>query len=308
MTATGESECDASLPVLSPSPDAFLDAESSVASLTDLTDLLGSHDFDPFIFENKDMSPEWLNDIFSTPERLPANSVPQLTRENKRIPVEDAATSSELESCQNPQGLCISLATGLLKSMHSGSQSCLLGEGSQHGQPQSAAVDAVLSAGQRALLTMRGLLKCPCYESPQLQLLVTVICAEIIAWYRRIIDTYRPHRNTNTDSGVLLTDRVEALRRSFFIGDHCLEGHLETTLICQVLSSRLQELEEFIGDTAWNTGRFAGLNGEPRSCPILSAVHVRMDTFLNTQLSSVRRELLNLQGDTVGAVPPGARD
>ncbi|RYP07613.1 hypothetical protein DL764_002391 [Monosporascus ibericus] len=307
MAATGDSEFSASLPVLSASPDAFLDAESSAASITDLTDLLGSHDFDPFIFESKDTSPEWLNDIWIL-ERLPANSVPQLTREKKSIPVEYAATSSELESCQNLQGLCISLATGLLKSMHSGSQSCLLGEGSQDGQPQSAAVDAVSSAGQLALRTLRGLLKCPCYESPQLQLLVTVICAELIAWYKRIIDTYRPHPNTHTDSGVLLTDRVEALRRSFFIGDHCLEGHLETTLICQVLSCRLQELEEFIGDIAWNTGQSAGLNDEPRSCLILSAVHVRMDTFLNTQLGSVRRELLHLQDDTARAVPLGARD
>lgn len=79
MAAPCESEGSTSLPVLSASPDVFMDAENFAASLDVLTDPLGSHDFDPFIFESRDMSPEWLNDTFSTPERETVNSVTRST-------------------------------------------------------------------------------------------------------------------------------------------------------------------------------------------------------------------------------------
>ncbi|KAI1779465.1 hypothetical protein F4818DRAFT_453534 [Hypoxylon cercidicola] len=296
MDATGDSECGGSLPLPSASPGAFLNSESSVTSVTDL---LGLPDLDLFDFESKDMSSQWLSDVFSSTDRLPADLIPQLTGE-KSIPEKSGATSPEPQSCQNPQGLCISLATGLLKSMHANSPSCLLGMGSRDQQPQvSRAVDAVLSANQEALKTMRGLLGCSCSVNPQLQLLITTICAETIAWYWRIIHTYSRHRNADMDNGILLTDRVKTLKRSFSIGDYCLEGPLETTLIVQVLSSRLQELDDFIGGIVWNVEQSAAINKETRGCPMQSVVHIRMNTFLNTHLSAVRRDLLSLQEYTL---------
>lgn len=298
MEATGEPERGASLSPPSASLDDFLNVESFVASVADLLTPPG---LDAFDFETKDMSPKWLSEVFSMIPSSSADFVSTLTGENKSMPVECRAIPAEPQSCQNPQGLCISLATGLLKSMHSSSTSCLLGMGSQDRQPQmSRAVDTVLSANYEAVLAIRGCLRCPCYTSPQLQLLVTIMCAETIAWYWRIIDTYSRYCSTDVDSGILLTERVEMSRRSFFIGDQCLESHLETTLISQVISSRLQELQDLIGDISWNTEHSAATNSEPRSHPMYSAVHIRMDTFLNTQLASVRRELFNLQEDCLG--------
>ncbi|UKZ56941.1 hypothetical protein TrVGV298_010788 [Trichoderma virens] len=172
----------------------------------------------------------------------------------------------------------------------------------EHTQPpMSRAVDTVLSDNYEALQAIRGLLRCPCYyTSPQLQLLVTTLCAEAIAWYWRIIDTYSHYRSTNMDSGNLVAERVELSRRSFFIGDQCLESHLEAKLIGQVISSRLQELEDLIGDISWNTEQSAAITSETKNHPMYSAVHIRMDAFLNTQLAAVRRELLNLQDDSRG--------
>ncbi|RFU80153.1 hypothetical protein TARUN_2068 [Trichoderma arundinaceum] len=293
MEATDETRRGASLSLSSASLDEFLDIESFVSSVTDH---LGSPDLDPFNFGSEDMSPKWLTDIFTITHKSSANVIPRLAGESKSMPLEARSISTEARTCQNPQGLCISLATGLLKSMHASSPSCLLGMGSQDRQTHlSRAVDAVLSTNYEALRVMHGLLGCPCYESPQLQLLVTIICSETIAWYWRIIDTYSRHRNTNTESGIIPTERVETLRRSFFIGDQCLESHLEAMLISQVVSSRLQELEDLIADIAWNTEQSAATNGEPRSHPMHSAVHSRMDSFLKTQLASVKCELLNLQ-------------
>ncbi|KAL7940103.1 hypothetical protein V8C42DRAFT_338549 [Trichoderma barbatum] len=297
MDATGELRHGSSLPPPNVSLGHLMDVESFVSSVGDL---LSPPDLNTFDFESKEISPKWLDDVFSMTPQSSADLVASSTRESKSMPTEPKATSEQGQSCQNSQGLCISLATGLLKSMHSSSPSCLLGIGNHDGQPQmSRAVDTVLSTNHEALRATRGFLRCPCYyTSPQLQLLVTIVCAEAIVWYWRIIDTYSHCRSTNADSSILLTEKVEMSRRSFFIGDQCLESHLEAKLIGQVVSSRLQELEDLIGDISWNTEQSAAITSESRGHPMYSAVHMRMDAFLNSQLAAVRRELLNLQYDS----------
>jgi hypothetical protein len=148
---------------------------------------------------------------------------------------------------------------------------------------------------------MDDLLRCPCHDSPQLQFLVTIICAETISWYRRCISTYSRHRETNMESGIHIREEdASLLRRPLFIGDHRLEGHMETMLISQVLCSRLQEVEDVMGDIARNTEQSAATMGvdDTRSCSaLLGAVHIRINYFLNNQLSAARRELANLQYD-----------
>ncbi|KAK5989783.1 hypothetical protein PT974_08044 [Cladobotryum mycophilum] len=313
MEGTSESECGAPPSLPSTSPDAFMDVETS-ASL--VSDMLGPPDLDPFNYGSREMLSEWPDDVFSIQNKSPADVGPQSTGENNStFPARsEAAASAEPQSCRNPQGLCIGLATGLLKSMHVSSPSCLLDLGSQDREPQMPrAVDSILVTNQGALRTVRGFLKCPCYASPQLQLLVTVICTETTAWYWRIIDTYSRQANTNMDTSILPPNRVETLRKSFSIGDHRLEGHLETTLIGQVLSCKLQELDDLIEEITWNTGQ-----SEPKICPMTGeahirmagAVHLRMNAFLGTQLSAVRRGLLNLQDETLrgGVLPPGAHN
>src|SRR4051812_18200581 len=76
MEVTSEYEGGASLLPPSTSTDVFLNAEGSGASAVDL---LGAFDPDSFDFESKDLSPAWLNDIFSTNHRFPAELVPRLT-------------------------------------------------------------------------------------------------------------------------------------------------------------------------------------------------------------------------------------
>ncbi|PTB64860.1 hypothetical protein BBK36DRAFT_1177655 [Trichoderma citrinoviride] len=301
MDAADGYERGTSLPPPGASMDDFLDVESFVTSVADL---LTPPDLNAFNFDRKDLSPKWLNDVFSITPRTTTEPVPPSTAEISDIPSQPRATSSEIQKCRNPQGLCLSLATGLLKSMHSCSPSCLLGlgMGSQHGEPPlSRAVDTVLSTNYEALRAIRGFIRCPCYASPQLQLLVTVMCAEAIAWYWRIIDTYSSRcGSTSLDGGVRLAERVEMSRKSFFIGDQCLESRLEATLISQVVASRLQELEDLIGDISWNTEQSAATSSEPRGHPMYNAVHIRMDAFLNTQLAAVRRELLKLRDGSQG--------
>jgi len=299
MVTADKPESDVSLQLLNNTSRAFMNSEGPGASAADF--LAASFDLESFDYEGRDLPPEWLNDIFSDPHGLLTDLDPRITAPSKTISDEPDATSVEPQTCQNPQGLCVSLATGLLKSMHPSSPSCLLDTGDADAQPQlPVAVDNILTANQRALQSLRGFLGCPCYANPQLQLLITAICAETITWYWRIVHTYSRHSTTNVDSRLLLSDRVETRRRSFSVGDHSLESHLETTLIGQVLSSRLQELDDFIEQLSWNAEQSGALKDESRACPMamLCGVHTRLNSFLNGQLSAVRRGLLSLLDNT----------
>jgi hypothetical protein len=251
------------------------------------------------------MSPGWLDDILSGKDGFSVDFTRDLTWDNISLSPARSGASSQSQShssCQNPQGPCIGLAAGLLRSIHVSSPSCLLNMGSQSQESQpSRSVDAVLSTNQGAMRVMRGCLRCPCHTKPQLQILANVICAEIITWYRRVVDAYSRYRSANVDaSGILPTDRVDILRQSFSIGEHSVGGQLETTLICQLLSTRLQELEDLIGEIAWNVGQPAASNSDSsRSSPMLGEGDIKMDSLLYTQLSAVKRELSSLQQDTL---------
>lgn len=121
--------------------------------------------------------------------------------DNSISSIPEANCPQEDRLCRNPQGRCISLATGVLRSMHAGSSSCILGMRGQGGgrEPQlSRATDAILSMNQSALRAARSVLKCPCNGSRQVLLIVTAICSEIISWYWHVVDIYGHCRNSTS--------------------------------------------------------------------------------------------------------------
>jgi hypothetical protein len=253
-------------------------------------------DAEPSRLESLDeTSLEWL-------ERIPFS-----TEDNDKSAYATApipfSTGPHMQLCQNPQGSCITMATSFLKSIHVYSSSCVMGIKSDR-QPQqqiNCTVDDVLSTTQEASRVLRGLVQCRCHDSPQLQLLVTVICSEAIFWYRRIIATYSSgHGNaTNMDSArdSLREENEQAplQRRPFCIGKHQFEGHTEAMLVGQVVSNRLQELERIIGDVAWKTSpwsqRITGVGEDGGTEMLPERVHTRSNGFLIDQLNAARSEL-----------------
>lgn len=257
-------------------------------------------DAEPFRLESLDaMAQEWSD---RTPFSTENNDVPAAYA----TAATSSSTGPHLQPCQNPQGSCIILATSFLKSIHAHAPTCVMGMKSDHQSQQQVycAVDDVLSTTQRASRILRGIVQCRCHDSPQLQLLVTVICSEAIAWYRRIIATYNSGDSSATsmdgegDNLQQENERVPLQRRPICIGKHHFDGHIEATLIGQVVSSRLQELERIIGDVAWKTspwsqrimGSVVGEDGGSSEMQ-LDRVHTRMNGFLNDQLNAARREL-----------------
>ncbi|KAK1955994.1 hypothetical protein LY78DRAFT_674701 [Colletotrichum sublineola] len=143
---------------------------------------------------------------------------------------------------------CIKVAINVLMSMRSNSPSCLMGTHDCSSlQLPDAAVDSVLSAAQEALYAVRRLLGCPCHANPQWQLLLAVICAEIITSYRRVINTYDRHRHTPSTVHLGRGDdtlseqgqhpeNTSLLKRTpILIGNYHIEGSIETILIGHVL-------------------------------------------------------------------------
>ncbi|KAI0103998.1 hypothetical protein GGR51DRAFT_523137 [Nemania sp. FL0031] len=273
-------------------------AESSVSPTTNLSALFvpSLFEFDSQFADGKNMVSEWAHGI-------PFYTTDNLSPDSPGFAPPPAGQNGSQGICQNPQGRCMSIATGLLNSMHATSPTCLLGSANQACQSKDPPrpVGAILSANQEALQVMRSLRECPCYATPQLQLLITAICAEALFWYRSIIHTYSQDHGTSLDGGGLLTSVVGTCRQAFSIGDHCLDGHLETTLISQVLSCRLKDLEDFIRDMGRNRAdeECSAFGGEVGSKAMLRGVHVRIDTFLNSQMREIRNELLSLRDATL---------
>lgn len=289
-----------------PLSGGFLDAEITFSSVHDLllsNSQLDFNAFDIFNFESREGSPTWQMDTSSPTDSLSDNSAPILiTEDNSISPMLEATWPQEDRLCQNPQGCCISVATGVLSSMHADSSSCILGMSAQGSgrQPQlSHAADAILSMNQAALRAVLSVVKCSCYRRPQVLLIVTVICSEITAWYRHVVDIYSHRRNSTAGSAVLPSSKgkVEVLRPDFFIGNHCLGKDVGAALIRQILSGMLQELQAVIGDIACHAGQSAAVN-EPRSDLMLSNVRDRMVAFLHAQLRGLTSALDHSESDS----------
>jgi len=142
---------------------------------------------------------------------------------------------------------------------------------------------------------MRHLLNCHCRASPQVQLLLAVIYAEVITSYRRVIGTYRHHshatvildRVTVPDAVQQAEDGSLLKRVPLLIGNHRLEDDIETMLIGHVLGKRLKEVEGLIGEITQCVGQLEAARG----------AQTRIHSFLAIQLSAARYELAGLQRD-----------
>lgn len=177
-------------------------------------------------------------------------------------------------------------------SMHTNSSACLMGTHDHSSlQLSHTAVDSVLSAAHDASCTLRHLLNCPCRASLQVQLLLAVIYEEVITSYRRVIGTYHQISDRVTDN---LPDAVQQAEDCFLlkrvpvlVGNHHLEDDMEKMLIGHVLTKRLNELEELIGEITQCVGQLEAARG----------AQSRIHSFLTFQLGAAQRELADLQRD-----------
>ncbi|KAK4169875.1 hypothetical protein QBC43DRAFT_352103 [Cladorrhinum sp. PSN259] len=223
---------------------------------------------------------------------------------------EMATAASACKNANTPQGSCIAITTGILGSMRGNSPLCLMGShesplslsssmssSSSSSGPSNApsasttatSVDSVLSAAQEAAMLIRGLLDCPtCRAGAQLQLLLTVAFAEVIARYRCVISTYLNMRQRQQQhQGHRPHDELS--RAPLSIGNHQIDGTIEAMVVGRVVSSRLRELESVMGDILP-----AQTQPQQPEGGILGGLYLGRDSFLAEQLSAARREVTEL--------------
>lgn len=230
-------------------------------------------------------------------------------------------------TCKNankPQGSCIGIATGILGSMRGNSPLCLMGAHelstpSSSSMPSAAtstspSVDSVLSAAREASRLVRGLLDCPtCRSGPQLQLLLTVAFAEVIAGYRRVINTYH-HRGGVEELKQQHGADDDLKRAPLSIGSHRIEGAMESVLVGRVVGSRLQELETVMEEVLQPVSVAQPEGGGTKTgaaassvavSTLLRGLYLGSDSFLAEQLIAARKELTRLLHHDTGGHSAG---
>ncbi|RDW58537.1 uncharacterized protein DSM5745_11228 [Aspergillus mulundensis] len=321
MQATAETEVQYAGDL--PPPDSFLDAASPLLSVHDLLGIpqLHSNPFDFHNLESGEPSFKWQTDTSCT-DNLLDNSAPSVITADSSvspIPQAELVCPRDDHQLQNSQGCCIRLATEVLSSMHTGANSCIMRMGTSEGggrQPQlPLAADAILAMNQSALRAVQSMLNCSCHKSPQVLLLITVICSGITSWHWHVVDIYSrshsPRRSSTMESTVSSTDegsRADAQRPDFFIGNHRLGEEVQTVLIRHVVLGMLRELQVVVGDIAGHKGQSAaGAVNEPRTDTALSGVRTRIIAFLKKQLQGLT-STLDLPGTELGTSGPPISD
>lgn len=279
--------------------------------------------FNIFMLPGADLSPRTVGDCLAILDNSPDwwstdGSV-------NRSLSDEAEARAETPGCCNTESRCITRAIETMRSLHTCPSACLSSglDPTTRSRPLQG-VDTILSAVQEAIHTATGLVKCSCFAKLQLQLPMVVVCDKIIAWYRTVMRTYSDRDSglgpSSSLPGLGLFDanpRVPevagAIRRPFSIGSHCVDGHLEATLVAQVISARLQELESLVdvigrqmadyksqspGDDNVNTNRSGST---PGNAALLDIIRVRLLAHLRVQLDATRRELATLP--SYGAAP-----
>lgn len=246
----------------------------------------------------------------STTDNRSDKSTPSLMSNHSSISFHpEAVDAPEEKPCRNPQGSCMHLATRILNFMHSGPSSCILSMNSRDGdcrQPRpSSGADALLNLNQSALAAVRSIVQCPCFEAPQVLLLVTALCSQIGASYRQVVDIYSRRRKSDANNALLSSTsegKFETQRRDFFIGNHRLSQNVEAAVIRQILMGMLQELEVIIEDIARHAGQSPAVN-DAKSGSMLSGVRARMVAFLHTQIRTLTSTLEHLESHDAAGLP-----
>jgi len=181
------------------------------------------------------------------------------------LAVQSPQKSKTIEFCSPISPACMKSALEILQALHIPPRTCLwvCEKTSRPSLRQPRLIDAVLSTNKDIVNSVSNMLKCTCSLSSQLQLILTIICGKVIAWYRAIIrNDHSPgdlsmlsstaSKSTNDDDYI---ERI--LHQPITVGRYSFDGTLESKIRTQVVYNELQHLETMIETLS---GRIQGVN------------------------------------------------
>ena len=209
----------------------------------------------------------------------------------------------EIEPCSRYRRSCMVSALKILQTLHIAPSACSSAgvESPNLNSSQPRTTGSVLSANREVIRLVSNMLKCTCFASLQLQLILTVICGKLTVWYRAMIPNTYGYLDDSIPS---LEDNAErVLHQPITVGEYAIDNTLEQRIRAEVIFSELQHVEALIKDLArrlqerkydslWNTAAMSGGNGPispskpvgPNETAAAGAIHKCLTEFLDKQL------------------------
>lgn len=209
----------------------------------------------------------------------------------------------EIEPCSRHRRSCMVAALRVLQTLHTTPSTCSSAgaESPNLNSSQPRTTGSVLSTNREVIGLISNMLKCTCFASLQLQLILTVICGKLTVWYRAMI----PNTYGSLDDPITsLEDNAErVVHQPITVGEYAMDNTLEQRVRAEVVFSELQHVEALIKDLArrlqerrhdglWNAAAMSGRIGpisatkpvEPNETAAAGAIHKCLTEFLQKQL------------------------
>jgi hypothetical protein len=209
-----------------------------------------------------------------------------------------------IPSCSPTSRTCMFSALKVLQELHTRPSMCLSAGAEQNDSTslQAKMTDSVLSINREAGQILSAILKCSCSSSSQLQLLLTIACGKIIAWYRAMLhnnfDQFQSsseapwslsHTNASSPS-----ERV--LHQPISLGEYSFDSVLENKIRAQIVFSELQHVDNLIESLLQRVagtkfGNEVTARARPGDARHAESIHQNLTTFLHQQSQTVKNEL-----------------
>ena len=156
----------------------------------------------------------------------------------------------DIEPCTPHKRSCMVNALKILRALHISPSVCLSAGAttSDTSSSRPRMTDCVLSANREAARWILDILECACSSSPQVQLVLAVICSKIITWCLAVVrngfedpsvmrSAFDKHNVSHGDQ----TERVS--HQPITVGEYSIDGTLEYKIRAQVVFHELQHVE-----------------------------------------------------------------
>jgi len=221
-----------------------------------------------------------------------------------------------IEPCSNHTRTCMVSALKILQALHMPPSICFSAgaETDDSSSPQPRLTDSVLSTNREAVRLVSDMLECPCSLSSQVQLVLTIICGKLTAWYRAMVQN--GHDSFDDSSSMVWSDVVNnshgdhterVLHQPITVGGYSFDVTLEPKIRAQVVFSELHHVEILIktlsrrveetkfGNTSAARNRSgltaSSMTGETDETGRAETIYRSLTSFLQKQLQVVKAEI-----------------
>jgi hypothetical protein len=153
---------------------------------------------------------------------------------------------------------CLTAALRTLTTLHVAHSACLSAHQEAPTVQQARTMETVLSTNKDVVAGMAPILACSCSGKSLVQLLLSIVCGNLIAWNSAMIsadleqgDPFDGRRSTfssacSLSSGPAQAPRARVLPQPITIGQHQINGSLGQALRAQVMAGELRVLEGLV--------------------------------------------------------------